>query len=149
MQYYQAQPGDEQRQPLEPKSIISGGLPGATQIRIGGNQNILIDGLHQRISVTTTNGSITMGVTSDARLALEVTNADGTKTGIGVIPGTSTLGFYTLDTAGNVIQKIVGPTRYVYDLTTNKNIIQDGKLPDGSYGQATAKAGFNVSDAIT
>lgn len=149
MQYYTAPPGDEQRQPLEPKSIISGSLPGATQIRIGGNQNILIDGLHQQISVTTTGGNITMGATSDGRLAMEVTNTDGTKTGIGTIPGSTDLGFYTLDTAGNVVQKIVGATRYVYDISTTKNIIQDGKLPDNTYGQANAKAGFNVSDGIT
>lgn len=146
MNYYDSPPGDVQRQPLEPKSIISGGLPGATEIRIGGNQNIKISGRDQQISVTTTGGMITMGATSDGRLAMEVTNTDGTKTGIGTIPGSTDLGFYTLDASGNVIQKIVGATRYIYDISTGKNIIQDGKLPDASYGQVDAKAGINVAD---
>lgn len=147
MEYYDNPSGSEQHQPLEPKSIISGSLPGATEIRIG--NSIKISGKTQQIAVTTTGGNITIGATSDGRLAMEVTNSDGTKTGIGVIPGSTQLGFYTLDASGNVIQKIVGPTRYVYDLTTGKNIMQDGKLPDASYGQATAKPGFNVSDGVS
>lgn len=147
MQYYDNPPDPEQRQPIEPRSIISGSLPGATEIRLG--DNIKISGKNQQIKVTTTAGNITVGATSDGRLAMEVTNSDGTKTGIGVIPGSTDLGFYTLDATGNVIQKIVGATRYVYDISTSKNIMQDGKLPDATYGQATAKAGYNVSDGVS
>lgn len=147
MNYYDAPPGEEQRQPLQPHNLISGALPGATEIRIG--NSIKISGKTQQIAVTTTGGNITIGATSDGRLAMEVTNSDSTKTGIGVIPGSTQLGFYTLDASGNVIQKIVGPTRYVYDLSTGKNIMQDGKLPDSTYGQATAKTGFNVSDGVS
>lgn len=147
MQYYDAPIPPPQTNPIEPKSIISGGLPGATEIRLG--NNIKISGKNQQILVNTANGSVVFGATADGRLAMEVTNSNGTKTGIGQIPGSTDLGFYTLDAAGNVIQKIVGATRYVYDVSTGKNIIQDGKLPDASYGQATAKAGFNISDAIT
>lgn len=147
MQYYDTPPDPAQQQPIEPHSIISGGLPGATEIRLG--NNIKISGKNQQIRVNTTAGNVVFGATDDGRLAMEVTNADGTKTGIGQIPGSTDLGFYTLDASGNVIQKIVGATRYVYDISTGKNIIQDGKLPDASYGQATAKAGFNISDAIT
>lgn len=147
MQYYDAQPDGVQRKPVEPKAIISGALPGAAEIRLG--NNIKISGKNQQIRVNATGGTITIGATDDGRLAMEVTNADGTKTGIGVIPGSTDLGFYTLDASGNVIQKIVGPTRYVYDLTTNKNIMQDGKLPDATYGQATAKAGYDVADGVS
>lgn len=147
MQFYDNPPDPAQTQPIEPKSIISGGLPGATEIRLG--NNIKISGKNQQIRVNTTSGNVVFGATDDGRLAMEVTNADGTKTGIGQIPGTTDLGFYTLDTSGNVIQKIVGPTRYVYDISTGKNIMQDGKLPDASYGQATAKAGFNVSEGVS
>lgn len=147
MNYYDAPSGADQKSPLEPKSIISGALPGATEIRLG--NNIKISGKNQQIRVNAASGNIVFGATDDGRLAMEVTNADGTKTGIGQIPGSTDLGFYTLDAAGNVIQKIVGATRYIYDISTGKNIIQDGKLPDGSYGDATAKAGFNISDAIT
>lgn len=144
MQYYDNPPDSEQKQPLEPKSIISGGLPGATEIRLG--NNIKISGKNQQISVNTTGGNITIGATSDGRLAMEVTNTDGTKTGIGQIPGSTDLGFYTLDSAGNVIQKIIGATRYVYDISTSKNIMQDGKLPDATYGWSVAATNKNVAD---
>ena len=147
MQYYDAQPGDTQRQPLEPKSIISGALPGATELRIG--DSIKISGKTQQIKVTTTGGNITMGATSDGRLAMEVTNSDGTKTGIGVIPGSTQLGFYTLDASGNVIQKIVGPTRYINDVTNGTVVLEDGKLPDGTYGVAVAKTGQSVPNAFS
>lgn len=146
MNYYDAPPDPEQTSPLEPHSIISGALPGATEIRIG--RSIKISGKNQQIKVTTTGGNITMGATSDGRLAMEVTNADGTKTGIGVIPGLTQLGFYTLDAGGNVIQKIVGPTQSVYDISTTKNIMQVGKLPDATYGWAVAATNKNVSDGF-
>lgn len=147
MNYYDAPQDAEQRQPLEPHNLISGALPGSTEIRIG--NNIKISGKNQQIRVNTTAGNVVFGATDDGRLAMEVTNSDGTKTGIGQIPGSTDLGFYTLDSLGNVIQKIIGPTRYVYDISTGKNIMQDGKLPDASYGQATAKAGFNVSEGVS
>lgn len=147
MQFYEPPARPQQSSPIEPKSIISGALPGATEIRLG--NNIIISGKNQQIAINTTQGGIVFGATSDGRLAMEVTNADGTKTGIGQIPGSTDLGFYTLDASGNVIQKIVGPTRYVYDIATGKNVIQDGKLPDGTYNFAVAKAGSNISDAIS
>lgn len=146
MQFYDNPPDEAQKQPLEPKSIISGSLPGATEIRLG--NNIKISGKNQQIAVTTTGGTITIGATSDGRLAMEVTNTNGTKTGIGVIPGSTDLGFYTLDASGNVIQKIVGPTRSVYDISTGKNIMQDGKLPDATYGWAVAATNKNVSEGF-
>lgn len=144
MQFYDNPPDPTQRQPIEPKSIISGGLPGATEIRLG--NNIKISGKNQQIRVNTTAGNVVFGATDDGRLAMEVTNTDGTKTGIGQIPGSTDLGFYTLDTLGNVVQKIVGATRYIENVTAGKNPIQDGKLPDNSYGFIAAKTGFNVSD---
>lgn len=146
MQYYDAPQPAPQSNRIEPKSIISGALPGATEIRLG--NNIKISGKDQQILVNTANGSVVFGATDDGRLAMEVTNSDGTKTGIGQIPGSTDLGFYTLDAAGNVIQKIVGPTRYIYDLTTTKNIMQDGKLPDASYGWAVATTNKNISEGF-
>lgn len=146
MQYYDAPTPGAQTNPIEPKSIISGMLPGATEIRLG--NNIKISGKNQQIRVNTTAGNVVFGATDDGRLAMEVTNSDGTKTGIGQIPGSTDLGFYTLDAAGNVVQKIVGPTRYIYDLTTTKNIMQDGKLPDASYGWAVAITNKNVSEGF-
>lgn len=146
MNYYDAPTPAAQINPVEPKSIISGMLPGATEIRLG--NNIKISGKNQQIRVNTTAGNVVFGATDDGRLAMEVTNADGTKTGIGQIPGSTDLGFYTLDAAGNVIQKIVGPTRYIYDLSTIKNVMQDGKLPDATYGWAVAATNKNVSEGF-
>lgn len=129
MRYFDIVPPANQRQPIEPHTIISGILPGATQIRIGGDANVLIDGLNRRITIT---------------------QSDGSSVGVGIIPGdTSHSGFFVVDGSGNIVMKIIGPTRYIYDITTGKNIIQDGKLPDGTYGLAIAKSGYNISDAIS
>lgn len=75
---------------------------------------------------------------------------DNSSVGIGSIPGTNgEFGFFVLDTNGDVVQKIVGPTRYIYDLTTKKNILQDGKLPDATYGWAVAAPNYDVADGVT
>ncbi len=70
---------------------------------------------------------------------------------MGIIPGPNTdeFGFSSTNTTGELVMKIVNGTLYVYDVTSDKNIIQMGKLPDGSYGLAVAKTGYNVADAIT
>lgn len=96
-----------------------------------------------------------------------IANTDGTKIYIGQIPKTNTFGIAFADATGKIVSqitgstysffnsdgalvsKIEGPTQYVYDITTGKNIIQIGKLPDGTYGMAVAKAGYNVSDGIS
>lgn len=145
MQYYDNPPSDTQRQPIEPHKIISGLLPGATQIRIGGDSNVLIDGLNKRISIT---------------------QADGSSVGIGTIPGTGESGsfvldsngvlvsktvngvYYFYDTNGVLLQKIAAGTTFYYD-TTGRNNIQIGTLPDGTQNLAISKAGFSISDAIT
>lgn len=76
---------------------------------------------------------------------------DGSSVGIGTIPGSTTneFGFFSLDNNGDLIMKIVNGTWYVYDLSTNKNIMQSGKLPDSSYGWAVAATNKNVSDGIS
>lgn len=81
-----------------------------------------------------------------------VTNSgDGSSIGMGIIPGSTTneFGFFALDSNGNVVMKIVDGTRYVYDLQTNKNIMQDGELPDSTYGLVVAKEGFDVSEVFS
>ena len=50
----------------------------------------------------------------------------------------------TMDTGDpnvlTVVWKQVGPTKFIYDPThTNKNVMQEGKLTDGTYGMAVAK----------
>jgi hypothetical protein len=87
--------------------------------------------------------------TGTSRGQQNILGADGSKVVIGEFGDTPpTFGIAFYDSGGNLVNKIVGPTQYVYDLTTGKNIIQIGKLPDGSYGMAVAKAGFDVADGI-
>lgn len=77
---------------------------------------------------------------------------DGSQIGIGTIPGSATneFGFFSLDSSGNLIMKIVNGTWYIYDPGhSNVNIMQSGKLPDSTYGWAVAASGKNVSDGIT
>lgn len=145
MQFYDAPPPANQNQPIEPHTIVSGILPGATQIRIGGDSNVLIDGLNRRVTIT---------------------QADGSSVGIGIIPNTGELGSFTLDTSGNLVSKVVSGIYYFYDTsgnllqkiaagttfyydTTGRNDMQIGTLPDGTHNLAIAKAGFSISDAIT
>lgn len=128
MRFFDAPTDDAQRQQLEPKSIMSGILPGATQIRIGGSSSVLIDGLNQRITITNGTSSV----------------------GIGAIPGDEgNLGFYSADANGMVIQKIVGGTRYIYRPSNGENFLQDGILPDGSGGFIITKEGTPVPDVFS
>jgi hypothetical protein len=63
--YFQ-QPSDEtQRKPVKPSQIISGGLPGSTVIRIGGDQNVKISGIDRTISVSTADSTIEVGNITD------------------------------------------------------------------------------------
>lgn len=78
--------------------------------------------------------------------------ADGSVVGMGAIPGSTTneYGFFSLDTSGKLIMKIVNGTKYVYDPQNNYvNITQDGLLPDGSGGFVAAKPGVDVTSLFT
>lgn len=77
--------------------------------------------------------------------------ADGSSIGLGSIPGTaSDFGFFSLDSKGKLVMKIVLGTKYVYDPANNYvNVTQDGILPDGSGGFVAAKPGINVADAFS
>lgn len=111
-----------------PDSVLAGQLRGTQNVGSNGAQ---IDSANNRITLTNP--------------------ATGAVVGIGAIPGSTTgeFGFFSQDSSGNLIFKIVGPTFYVYDATTSKNVIQMGKLPDNSYNFAAAATGFNVSDGIS
>jgi hypothetical protein len=62
------------------------------------------------------------------------------------VDGSTSLKFF--DTSGYTIYSLTGSTAYWYDKSTGKNIMQIGLLPDGTYGVAVAKVGYNVSDGI-
>lgn len=48
----------------------------------------------------------------------------------------------------DVAFSIVGQTFYFYDLSDGRNIMQIGKLPDGTFNFASAKATYEVEDAF-
>lgn len=110
-----------------PDSMLAGQLRGTQNVGSSGAQ---IDAANNRITLTNP--------------------ATGSVVGIGAIPGSTTgeFGFFSQDSSGNLIFKIVGATFYVYDATTSKNAIQMGKLPDSSYGFAAAVTGSNVSEGF-
>jgi hypothetical protein len=71
---------------------------------------------------------------------------------MGSIPNSDTneYGFFSLDTSGNVIMKIVNGTTYVYNPADGfVNVTQSGLLPDGSGGFVVAQPGQNVADAYS
>lgn len=110
-----------------PRQISTGSTRGTQKVGYGSTE---IDGSNNRIVITNP--------------------ADNTSVGIGTIPGSTTneFGFFALDENGEVVMKIVGPTRYIYDLDNDKNVMQDGKLPDGTFGWAVAKENYDVEDAF-
>lgn len=104
-------------------------LPGATELRIGGNANIKISGKDQRMTITTT---------------------DGSSVGLGTIPGDAgNLGFFSLNATGQVIQKIILGTWYVNKPTTAENFLQSGILPDGTGGFVITKDGSSVASVFS
>lgn len=97
--------------------------------QIVGNGGARIDGANNRIIVTDASGSGSVG--------------------LGTIPGTTEFGFFSLDASGNVIEKKVLGTTYIYNPLDNfKNVLQMGILPDSSGGFAIAASGSNVADGF-
>ena len=84
--------------------------------------------------------------------AITVTNTDGSVVGMGLIPdGSNNFGFYTQDSKGNLLMKIVGSTIYTYDITQTPavNNMQLLKLPDGTFGMVVAKTGKSVASLFS
>lgn len=74
---------------------------------------------------------------------------NGEKIVLGLVPGSTTdFAISFLDADDNIIAKSTGVTDYKYDLDTNKNYYQNGKLPDGSYGGIYVKSGVDVEDVF-
>lgn len=92
-------------------------------------------------------GQITTGV---LRGTQRIQNTDGSYITLGVIPNTNgEFGIAFFTATDDLIAKDTGPTKFVYDPTTNKNVMQIGKLPDGSYGWHVAATGYDVEDAFS
>jgi hypothetical protein len=72
---------------------------------------------------------------------------DGNYITIGIIPETNNeLGIAFFDRDDNLISKMTALTDYVYNPGTGKNVYQQKKLPDGTYGVAGANDGYDVAD---
>jgi hypothetical protein len=114
---------------------------------IRGNQNIT-----GSLTITNPNTNAQNISLDGSNQAIEVTNTDGSKVGMGLIPdGSNTFGFFSLNASGQLLMKIVGSTIYTYDLTQTPSVnnMQLLKLPDGNYGMVVAKVGSSVSSLFS
>lgn len=137
-------PDDRSR--ILPRQIATSGvLPGNTDIQINGNA-VVISGRSRAIVVTNTDGVIVnlgalasgfgISVTDTSGLVFKISSSGGVLQ-LSVVDGSS-FTLFTLD----------GSTWKWYDKTTNKNVMQVGKLPDNTYGWAVAATGQNVADGF-
>lgn len=93
------------------------------------------------------NPVIQQGLLPSGNYGMEATTGTGSFTFGTLTDGT--LGIQSQDSNGNVLFEMNGSTWYWYDITTGKNVMQVGLLPDGSYGWAVAASGYNVSDGFS
>jgi hypothetical protein len=121
-----------------PRQVSTGSTRGTQTVGYGDTK---IDGSN---NVITVGGSILLDGTNEV---IQVTNDDGSTLGLGKIPGTNEFGFFSKDTSGNLIMKIVNGTWYVYrpDAT---NVMQSGILPDSTAGWAVASDNHEVSEGF-
>lgn len=119
--YFNPQAPEAQRISYEPSKIVSGALPGSTVIRIGGDENVKIDGINRTISATLAGGTVSLG------------NIGGSgNPGISISDGTTTLMEITKD--GIKIITDAGIPLALF-----------GRLPDGTIGIVIAKEGYDVT----
>lgn len=136
--FYDGQ-GDDSAGFVTPYKVNSGSLRGTQTVGHGSTQ---IDSANNRIVL----GNIILDGNSGT---ITTTNSDGSSVGMGLIPGTvAEFGFFATDANGSLVWKRVGPTGFTYDLINAKNILQDGKLPDGTYGWVSAVSGKNVAEGF-
>jgi hypothetical protein len=108
-----------------PRQLSTGSTRGQQRIGYG---NAMLDGNNNRILVSNPS--------------------DGTTVGMGNIPGTDgEFGFFSLDSDGTLIQKIVNGTWYIYR-KDDTNVMQAGLLPDGTAGWAVAADNHEVGEGF-
>ncbi len=111
--------------------------------------------LPRQLSTGSTRGTQTVGYGTTkidgSNNRITIGAPDGSTIGMGSIPGSATneYGFFSLDTAGKLIMKIVNGTWYVNDPTAGLNVMQSGVLPDSSIGWAVASEDQNVADGFS
>lgn len=118
--YFDLPPIQPQREVVTPDKIMSGALPGSTVIRIGGDENVKIDGINRTISATLAGGTVSLG------------NIGSGNPGISISDGTTVLMEITQD--GIKIITDAGIPLALF-----------GRLPDGTIGIVIAKEGYDVT----
>ncbi len=130
------------------RGAISGVI--AELFRTGGTENIgkLLGTMELDGSITVSDtGSITVGniVLNGETGTVSIKTEDGSTVSLGNIDNGND-GLSISDENGFELFRLTGSTWYWYDKTYKVNVMQIGKLPDGKYGFAVAKQGFNVED---
>lgn len=126
MRYIDVPQLEPQRRPLFPHKIISGMLPGATEIRIGGNENIKISGKDQRISVVNSGTTLSFGNQGSGDLQLAL--SDGTTNIIKL---------------GNLGSSYMGLA--FNDASFDRIFV--GKKPDGTHVARLSQSGYDAKTA--
>lgn len=122
-----------------PYRLASGVMSGVQGVGFGG---VNIDSNNNRITV----GNIVLDGNTNT---IYTEHTDSSKVGIGIIPDTTNeFGFFSTDSDGTLLIKIVGGTIYTYHPDTGVNIVQISKLTNGRYGAAFAKDGEDLVDAL-
>lgn len=139
-------PGSRRNSIVTPGSSNPGSIDGSDISRI----------LPRQLSTGTLRGTQSVGYGTakidGSNNRITIGGPDGSVVGIGSIPGSTTneYGFFSLDSNGRLIMKIINGTKYVYDPANNYvNITQDGLLPDGTGGFVAAKPGVDVATLFT
>jgi hypothetical protein len=152
---------------LYPRQIGTGSTRGTQTIGVG---SINLDGSDNQITIgdTALGGSSTAGLTIGSQgssstqagvaatsiasnpqgFGFSVTDTTGTTLLLGILAD-GTLGMSITDPSGFELFKLNGSTWFWYDKNFNVNVMQIGELPDGTYGEAVAKQGLNVSSIYT
>ncbi len=122
-----------------PYKLASGIMQGTQGVGFSGPQ---IDPDNNRITV----GNIVLDGNTNT---IYTENTDGSRVGMGVIPGTTDeFGQFATDADGTLLIKIVGGTIYTYNGDTGANVVQISKLTNGAWGAAFAKDGEDLVDAL-
>lgn len=119
-----------------PRQLFTGSLKGTLQA----GPNVQINSSTSQINI----GHITLDGTNNI---ISTANSDSSKQGMGAIPNSKSYGLFSTATNGSVVWQQTGPTGYIYDLVNKVNVLQQGLLPDGSYGFKTTAPGVDVNTA--
>lgn len=141
----------------ESKELMDNGQFGAPPSSVSGSDDLKLKNSYSEIKdvsieqFTRDTRVLPRDLTSGVmRGTQRVVNDDGSYITFGLIENTANeFGIAFYDRSGNLVSKSTGVTDYKYDLDTNKNYYQNGRLPDGSYGGVYVKTGYDVSDAIS